>query len=667
MHVHQNAILFLMYAAMSAASSNPLGLDYSARLGGSLSGVFTGVDGAGSVYVLQNAQTGELTPTKVLGATITSSSYVTKISADGTKVVYLTMLGFVANTMAVDSGGSVYLGTANLVAKLDPSGSSFVYMTPITPDCLVTAVAVDNSGDLFVTGRTTFQPLATTSNAFQTVSNSLPGHAFVVKLNAAGTGFDYATYLAGSDSDVGWAIAVNSAGEASVAGQSSSPDFPITPSAYDSIPSISESLSVPFLTGLTADGSSLVYSTFTGGSSYSPVAVAITPQGRAAVYLRGETGSTLMEVNPQGTALEFSRVFPAATIASAGLVADAVGNVYATGSTTVASLAIHNSIATCSSASVYLTVLDPSGNLVQSTYLASVGIGSQVGDAVALGPNGGVFVAGTADTSFAPTRQISGTSGGSLFLVRLSATSPSQVLGLACVGNAGSFAAGSVAPGEIVSLFGQGLGPAQGVTPIVSIQSSFPTQLADVSVTFDGTPAPLLYVQDGQINTVVPWRLAAGATTNICVSYAGVPTNCVIQNVSTAAPGVFTSDGVYAAAVNQDGTINSAANPAAQASIVSNFATGLGQVSPMPTDGAITIPPLGANVLPTEVGLFAGGIVPFIVPIQPQFAGPAPFELAGVSQINVAASAGFLFLTTGQDFNNPTARSTVFRIHVIGQ
>jgi uncharacterized protein (TIGR03437 family) len=72
--------------------------------------------------------------------------------------------------------------------------------------------------------------------------------------------------------------------------------------------------------------------------------------------------------------------------------------------------------------------------------------------------------------------------------------------------------------------------------------------------------------------------------------------------VVAASPGVYTVDGQYAAALNQDGTINSAEDPAAAGSIVSVFATALGRISPAPADGEITHVPQRINVTPTKVG-----------------------------------------------------------------
>jgi uncharacterized protein (TIGR03437 family) len=218
--------------------------------------------------------------------------------------------------------------------------------------------------------------------------------------------------------------------------------------------------------------------------------------------------------------------------------------------------------------------------------------------------------------------------------MRLSPNSAAQPLPLACVANAGGYSIGAVAPGEIVALFGNGLGPQQGVQTQATMESPFPTQAGNVEVTFDSTPAPLLWAQDGQINAVVPWSLTPGQNTSVCVSNHGGKTNCLSQLVAQTSPGVFTVDGYHAVALNQDGTVNSAANPAHLDSEVTIYATGLGPINPPQADGSLVGLPLPLNVLPT-------GIRAILRPDQMgsgwlsvDYAGPAPYELAGVTQIN---------------------------------
>ncbi len=147
-------------------------------------------------------------------------------------------------------------------------------------------------------------------------------------------------------------------------------------------------------------------------------------------------------------------------------------------------------------------------------------------------------------------------------------------------------------------MFGQGLGPASGVQPQINLTTGFPDQLPGVQLTFNGAPAPLLYVSDGQINAIAPWSLEDAGTVEICASYAGSRASCIEREVVAANPGVFTTDGVHAAALNQDGTINSASNPAKFGTIVSAFATGLGPIDPPRKDGGIVGLPLPSNRVP---------------------------------------------------------------------
>jgi uncharacterized protein (TIGR03437 family) len=120
---------------------------------------------------------------------------------------------------------------------------------------------------------------------------------------------------------------------------------------------------------------------------------------------------------------------------------------------------------------------------------------------------------------------------------------------------------------------------------------------ANVQVTLNGTPAPLLWVQDAQINMVTPWSLTPGQNAQVCVSYNDVNTNCLTLPVVQATPAVFMVDAQHAAAQNQDGTINSAANPAAAGSIVTVYATGLGPITPTQPDGSLIGFPLPTNTL----------------------------------------------------------------------
>ncbi len=668
-----------VFTATMATAAGPgflLGVDYSQRIGFGTpyanSNPMMATDGTGALYLLDLGDPRTLPASAVLGSPETPASYVMKLSTAGDRIVYLTVLEFRASALAVDSSGSVYLTGPGVVAKLNATGTALVYRMPMAEGLEVDGLAVDGSGRAYVTGRVSTGNFKTTANAFQqTAPSDNRSKGFVAKVNTAGTAFDFATYLAGNGWDIPMGIAVDGSGAAVVAGTTTSTDFPVTPGAYITDRTRIEA-SLPFLARLSADGSKLIYSTFAGDALGEAQAVAVDRSGNAAVYRRSLSGLAVLHFNPQGTAVTFSATLPldGLSLPSLGLARrsgralamDAAGNTYVTAIGSDANSPVKNSLVPCEP--VYLTVLGPTGDVLQSTYLAGGSGTFYSSTALALGPNSTVFVAGTAAAAFVPTREI-GAAGGPLFLTRLSPNGTVQPVKLACVGNAGSYDPGPVAPGEIVSLFGEGLGPVQGMQPAVEVTSGFPTMLGGVQVTFDQMPAPLLYVQDSQINAIAPWSLTEGRTTQICVSVNQVKTNCLSRSVANASPGVFTVDGRYAAALNQDGSLNSAANPAPWGSIVSIFATGLGRISPSLIDGAIVGLPLPIHVLPVRLGIPGGSAIAQSVEIvEPQYAGPAPFQVAGVSQINFPATASPVFLAVGRDFFFDSVRSRTFLIHV---
>jgi len=182
-------------------------------------------------------------------------------------------------------------------------------------------------------------------------------------------------------------------------------------------------------------------------------------------------------------------------------------------------------------------------------------------------------------------------------------------LSAAGITNAASFLAGAVAPGEIVTLFGIGIGPQQGVSLTMTPDGAIGTTLAGTRVLFDGVGAPLLYSQNNQVNAVVPFSVAGKQTTSVKVEYNGKTTAATTASVVDAAPGVFTMTGSgkgQAIAENADGSLNSQSKPAARGSIVKLYVTGLGQTDPAGVDGQLVSAPQGKPLLPIHV--LIGGI-----------------------------------------------------------
>ncbi len=204
--------------------------------------------------------------------------------------------------------------------------------------------------------------------------------------------------------------------------------------------------------------------------------------------------------------------------------------------------------------------------------------------------------------------------------------------------NAASYAGGAVAPGEIVTIFGAGLGP--GTLAGLELDSRgyvSASPLAGTQVLFDAVAAPLIYSWAGQVSVVVPYEVSGKSATQVQVVYQGQLSNLVSMPVSEVMPAIFTIDTSGSgpgAIVNQDGTVNSASHPAPVGSFVSVYGTGEGQTTPSGIDGkpgASPAPvPLAHPVTATVGGLSA----------EVQYAGGAPGLVAGVIQVNVQIPQG---------------------------
>lgn len=195
---------------------------------------------------------------------------------------------------------------------------------------------------------------------------------------------------------------------------------------------------------------------------------------------------------------------------------------------------------------------------------------------------------------------------------------------------AGSFP-GPIAAGEMLSIYGQGIGPAKSVSAAYDYNGRLPLSLADTQVFFDGAAVPLFFTGAYQVNVQVPWEIVGKDSSVVQLVYRGVPSNRVTLAISRAVPELFTLLGtVQAAVLNQDGSVNDAGSPAPRGSIVSFFATGLGPTIPASTTGQ------RAEVTGTMASPVTFRIAN--VPAEILYAGPAP-GLVGVTQINARVPA----------------------------
>jgi uncharacterized protein (TIGR03437 family) len=187
--------------------------------------------------------------------------------------------------------------------------------------------------------------------------------------------------------------------------------------------------------------------------------------------------------------------------------------------------------------------------------------------------------------------------------------------------NAASFRGGAVAPGEVVTIFGERLGRAA-LTTARLVNGRLATELAGTRVLFDGIAAPLVYTSSGQVSAIVPYSVGGKSTVQMEVESLGVRSVPAALSVVEAAPALFTA--------NSSGSGPVAAQLYPEARVAVLYATGEGLVDPLPQDGALALGQvLPVPRLPVKV-LLAGREVPIL------YAGAAPGLTAGVMQINIS-------------------------------
>jgi uncharacterized protein (TIGR03437 family) len=218
-------------------------------------------------------------------------------------------------------------------------------------------------------------------------------------------------------------------------------------------------------------------------------------------------------------------------------------------------------------------------------------------------------------------------------LIRLNQTP--VALTQAGIVNAASYQSGPITPGEILALFGTGLGPSS----LTSGQTSYPTVLdnfaAGMRVFFDGVPAPVVYTWDQQASVVAPYEITGRTSTTMQLEYLGQLSAPLTLSVAAAVPGIFSDNASGAgqgAILNQDLSLNSAANPAAPGDIIVIYATGQGNPQGNYVTGLL---PGSASPSDPQVSVNIGG-----APAQVTYAGAAPYEVEGVFQINAQIPAG---------------------------
>jgi uncharacterized protein (TIGR03437 family) len=204
--------------------------------------------------------------------------------------------------------------------------------------------------------------------------------------------------------------------------------------------------------------------------------------------------------------------------------------------------------------------------------------------------------------------------------------------------NAVAATASPIAPGTFLVLYGERLGPATLTTLTLNPSGVVNTTLGGTRVLFDGVPAPMVYTSAGQISVIVPYAVAARTNTTVVPEYQGVRGNAIALPVGATAPGLFTVDFSgrnQVAALNQDGSVNAAANAAEVGQVMVFYGTGAGvfRTGTTAIDGAVIGVPLPEFASPLSMTI--GGL-----PAEILYAGPAPGLVSSVFQINARIPEG---------------------------
>jgi len=535
------------------------------------------------------------------GGNLYVAGYTDQVDFPVTPGALITQFGAAPQPSGVTTEGTPQYG---FIAKLTPAftlsyatllgGIQLLPIQPCPGACYatgaktnVTALAVDANGIATAAGITDASDFPVTKGAFQTQCHCQYGNtnAFVTRLNAQGTGLVWSTLLGGSSALSALAmtlagVAVDSSGNVVVAGTTASPDFPVTSGAIQPQLAQPKGFGAPtaspfngFVTKMDGNGASLLFSTFYGLLTHlSPPRL----DALGDIWISGSVS------NREQTGLVLP---PNSLVLGGSLIAE----------------------------------LAPDGSSALFTELLPNGV---AGQDLALNPDGSLTAVGPAIEGLAFVAPIPPNG----FVLRLPRGKPTGVSILGVADSAVNSVSNLVAPGEFLSVYGTGLGPAP-------------------QVSFNGILAPVLYASDGQINLLAPYEIAGRTQVNMQITTnAGSSQNLALQ-VVLVNPNVFV-------VLNSDGSVNSPANPAPQGSMVTIFASGAGALSPSLPDGAIAASPAPVPAAAVQVDFsytyFSARQIEFgAQTVTPAYAGGIPGMVVSLlrvdAQVPSVSSAGLNF------------------------
>ena len=550
--------------------------------------------------------------------------------------------------------------TAGFVIELDPTGTNLLlatylcghqpagYYANASLASGASQIIFDGGGNAYVTGVTDEPDFPVTSGALTGAPGadgfgSTYSYSFITKISPAGKLIYSALLGSNGSSCVGGSscigrtttftavngLAVDSSGDVTLSGATNSTGFPVTAGAVQQGCGCTYPYAAGFVARLSPDASKLLWSTYAGNISFGAIAyLGMAEDAQGDVDLFGQYapyGPTLgnftqlltpgifaAKISSDGSQQIYSTDLGQSPDAAAhGIALDAAGNEYLTGTSSSAQFPSLPNVP--NAGADFVLQLDASGTQAQGLIRLPAGTvnGPPVFDA------SGNLLLVAAQTA----------------VLQLPAGLAVSAPALVGFSNAASFALETgLLPGALVSLFGFGF-PAAGQVAALDASGKFPSSLEGVQVLMNGVAAPLLYVGPNQINLQVPFEVQPPLKLQVMLPSGTLTAMFPLSQ----ALGLFTSGGGWAAALNQDGTVNSASNPAPPGSIVSLFGTGVPWPSGL-TDGALAS---GAAQLSQGTNDFqvldGNGIEASIL-----YMGAAPGLIDGVFQLNVQLPIGEL-------------------------
>jgi uncharacterized protein (TIGR03437 family) len=522
------------------------------------------------------------------------------------------------------------------VTKIKADGSALVFSSIIggTMDDIPTCLILDSSNNVYVGGSTISMNFPVTAGSFQQTNHGsdpfddvvTSGDAFILKLDSTGQKLVFSTYMGGRGDDIVGSLAIDSTGNLYATGGTNSSDFPITNRRGYAGPS-SAPFTADFLYGdgfvakIKPDGSGLLFSSFIGGSQDDEgTQIALDPSGN--IVVAGNTASLDLPVTSNAMQTKLG----------GGLQGDIV-----------------------TKADGFLMVFSPAGD--QTLY--SSYIGGTLGDVIlgmTVDKTGNTYITGFTTSAdypittgaFQRTHTVTMDSADKMptsedqtdvFLTKIAGLVASPLV--SAVVNGASGVQGAVSPGMIAVFYGSLIGPTvsspvlAAVDPVTGLLA---TTRSNTTFFFDNVAAPIVYVSATQSAAIVPYEVAGKGSTQLTAQFNGQTSPPVTLSVNDTMPGLFTVNqaGTGPAVVyNQDGTLNSASNPAPKNTAIQLYGTG---------EGLLTSPTV-------KTGQIAPLAPPFPTPVQPVSAtigganaqilykGPVPGFVVGLLQVNMLVPA----------------------------